>query len=46
LAARPPEWGSLWAAAGLDVLWLAGGFLFARSMFGLFRRRGYVTRYM
>lgn len=46
LAVRPQGWGSLWAAAGLDLAWLAGGFVFARAMFGLFRRRGYVTRYM
>ena len=46
LAGRSQVWGSLWTAAGLDVAWLVGGFLFARAMFGLFRRRGYVTRYM
>jgi ABC-2 type transport system permease protein len=39
-------WHQLWVAFGLDALYLAGGFLFARWMFGTLRRRGYVTRFV
>jgi ABC-2 type transport system permease protein len=46
LAGRPQAWGSLGAAAILDVVYLAAGFAFASMMFWLFRRRGYITRYM
>jgi ABC-2 type transport system permease protein len=46
LAGRAQAWGSLWTAGALDLAYLLGGLVFARAMFGLFRRRGYITRYM
>jgi hypothetical protein len=46
LAGRSASWGSLPLAAGLDVLYLAVGFAFARAMFRQLLRRGSVTRYM
>jgi hypothetical protein len=46
LAGAPQEWGSLWAAGALDVVYLVAGFGFARAMFATFRRRGFITRYM
>lgn len=46
LAGREAVWGSLWAAIALDVVYLAAGFAFARSMFAAFLRRGLITRYM
>lgn len=39
-------WGSLGAALVLDAFYLAMAFTFANAMFGVFRRRGFVTRYM
>ncbi len=46
LAGRDPVWGSLWLAAVLDIAFVAGAFLFARSMFSALLRRGFITRYM
>lgn len=46
LAGIEAEWGSLWGAIALDVVYLAAGFAFARSMFAAFLRRGLITRYM
>jgi ABC-2 type transport system permease protein len=45
LAGNPAPWSQLGAALALDVVYLAGGFAFARWMFATLRRRGYVTRY-
>lgn len=38
-------WGELWIAFALDALYLAAALAFCRAMFGVLRRRGYVTRY-
>jgi ABC-2 type transport system permease protein len=38
--------GKLLAAFALDAVYLFAGLAFARSMFRVLRRRGYVTRYM
>lgn len=46
LAGHPAPWGELGIALALDVVYLAGGFAFARWMFATLRRRGYVTRYV
>jgi ABC-2 type transport system permease protein len=46
LSGGDPGWNSLWAAAGLDLVYLAAGFAFARAMFVTFRRRGFASRYM
>jgi ABC-2 type transport system permease protein len=46
LAHSGPPPARLWAAVGLDLLYLAGAFAFARSMFVRFLRRGDITRYM
>jgi ABC-2 type transport system permease protein len=46
MAGQPAAWGSLGAAAALDVVYLVAALLFAGSMFRTFRRRGFVTRYM
>ena len=46
LAGNPAPWGKLGIALVLDAAYLVGGMWFARSMFGVLRRRGYVTRYM
>ncbi|MEX2393607.1 MAG: ABC transporter permease [Actinomycetota bacterium] len=46
LAGGTPPWGSLAIAFALDLVYIAAGMAFARSMFGLLRRRGWVTRYM
>jgi ABC-2 type transport system permease protein len=46
LAGGSPPWGSLAIAFALDAVYLVAGMAFARSMFGLLRRRGWVTRYM
>lgn len=39
-------WGSLGAAAALDVVYLVAALAFAAAMLRTFRRRGFVTRYM
>jgi ABC-2 type transport system permease protein len=46
LAGGPAPWGNLAIAFLLDFVYLAAGMAFARAMFGVLRRRGYVTRYM
>jgi hypothetical protein len=46
LAGHPAPWDKLAIALLLDGVYLVGGMAFARSMFGVLRRRGYVTRYM
>jgi ABC-2 type transport system permease protein len=46
LARRPAPLGSLATALALDVVYLAGAFVFAHRMLRQFRRRGFVTRYM
>ncbi len=46
LAGKPAPWGNLAIAFAIDAVYLFGGLAFARSMFGVLRRRGYVTRYM
>lgn len=46
LAGGAPPWDRLAIAFALDAVYLLAGMAFARSMFGLLRRRGYVTRYM
>ncbi len=46
IAGKPMPWGSLGIALLLDLVYLAAGMAFARSMFNLLRRRGYITRYM
>ncbi len=46
IAGGPPPWGSLGIAFALDALYIALGLLFARSMFNMLRKRGWVTRYM
>ena len=46
LAGHAAPWGKLGFALLLDGVYLFGGMAFARSMFGVLRRRGYVTRYM
>ncbi|MCA1726913.1 MAG: ABC transporter permease [Actinobacteria bacterium] len=46
LAGQTQAWGSLWAAAALDVVYLGAGLAFAGAMLRSFRRRGFVTRYM
>lgn len=46
LGGSPPPWSRLVFAFALDAVYLVAGMAFARSMFGLLRRRGYVTRYM
>ena len=46
VAGADPAWGGLWTAAVLDGVYLAVAFVFARSMFAVLRRRGFVTRYM
>jgi ABC-2 type transport system permease protein len=46
LAGHPTPWGNLGLALALDGVYLFAGMAFARAMFGVLRRRGYVTRYM
>ena len=46
IAGGAPPWDRLLLAFALDVVYLALGMLFAKRMFDLLRRRGYVTRYM
>ncbi len=46
LAGGPMPWDSLAIALALDLVYLGAGMAFARSMFNLLRRRGYITRYM
>jgi ABC-2 type transport system permease protein len=46
LAGGPAPWRNLAIAFALDAVYLLAGLAFARSMFGVLRRRGYVTRYM
>jgi len=46
LAGKPAPWGNLGIAFAIDAVYLVAGIAFARSMFGVLRRRGYVTRYM
>jgi ABC-2 type transport system permease protein len=46
LAGGAMPWGSLGIALLLDLVYLGAGMAFARSMFNLLRRRGYITRYM
>lgn len=46
LAGRPAGGGQLLMALLLNVVYIAAAGLFARVMLGVFRRRGYVTRYM
>lgn len=46
LAGGPAPWDKLAIAFLLDGVYLFAGLAFARSMFGVLRRRGYVTRYM
>lgn len=46
LAGGAIPWDALAAALVLDVVYLAAALAFAASMFGVFRRRGFVTRYM
>jgi ABC-2 type transport system permease protein len=46
LGGEPAPWGNLGIAFALDAVYLFAGLAFARSMFGVLRRRGYVTRYM
>jgi ABC-2 type transport system permease protein len=46
LAGKPAPWGNLGIAFAIDAVYLVAGLAFARSMFGVLRRRGYVTRYM
>jgi ABC-2 type transport system permease protein len=46
LAGRPMDGGPLLMALVLDVVSIAAAAVFARAMFGVFRRRGFVTRYM
>jgi ABC-2 type transport system permease protein len=46
LAGSPVPWDRLGAALALDVLYLIGSLAFARQMLLVFRRRGFVTRFM
>lgn len=46
LAGSPVPWDRLGAALVLDVLCLIGALALARWMLTVFRRRGFVTRYM
>lgn len=46
LAGHAMPWGSLFVALALDGFYLLVGMAFARSMFNMLRRRGYITRYM
>jgi ABC-2 type transport system permease protein len=46
LAGHPAPWDKLFVALVLDAVYIVGGMAFARSMFGVLRKRGYVTRYM
>lgn len=46
LAGSPVPWDRLGAALVLDVLYLIGALALARWMLTVFRRRGFVTRYM
>ncbi len=46
IAGGDPPWDRLAIALSLDAVYLLAGIAFARSMFKLLRRRGYVTRYM
>jgi ABC-2 type transport system permease protein len=46
LSGGAPPWGSLAAALGLDLVYLALAVAFALRMFKTLRRRGFVTRYM
>ena len=46
LAGRPADGKALLAAFLLDLAYLAAAVGFARAMFGTFRRRAFVTRYM
>ena len=46
LAGGSPPWDRLVIALLLDAVYLLIGMAFARRMFELLRRRGYVTRYM
>ena len=46
IAGGAPPWDRLVVALALDAVYLVLGIAFARSMFKLLRRRGYVTRYM
>jgi ABC-2 type transport system permease protein len=46
IAGRPVPWNALYAAFALDALYLTLGLMFANAMFGLLKKRGYITRYM
>jgi ABC-2 type transport system permease protein len=46
IAGGAPPWDRLALALALDVVYLFAGMAFAKRMFGVLRRRGYVTRYM
>lgn len=46
IAGGSPPWDRLVFALGLDVVYLAAGMAFAKRMFDVLRKRGYVTRYM
>jgi ABC-2 type transport system permease protein len=46
LAGGPTPWSELGVALGLDAVYLAAAFAFAKRMFALLRRRGYVTRFV
>jgi ABC-2 type transport system permease protein len=46
LAGKPAPWGQLMIALALDAVYLIAGMAFARQMFAVLRKRGYVTRYM
>jgi ABC-2 type transport system permease protein len=46
IAGHPTPWGSVGIAFALDFVCLFIGMMFAKSMFNMLRRRGYITRYM
>jgi ABC-2 type transport system permease protein len=46
LAGGPTPWGQLGVILGLDAIYLVAAFVFARKMFSLLRRRGYITRFV
>ena len=46
LAGKPAPWGNLFIALALDGVYLFLGMAFAKRMFAVLRKRGYVTRYM
>jgi ABC-2 type transport system permease protein len=46
LAGGTTPWNQLAIGLGLDAIYLAGAFAFARGMFATLRRRGYVTRFV